>query len=175
MEYHRKQAKALVRAFRAGEREAVSRAQTVLGDRAREHFALSDAQHVIAREQGFRTWRELKRAHESRPEWVDGDDVVFATDLRYGPDDPVEVVVRKRGERYDVSDRGRAVELAGRRVRWADVAERVVEDTYWLNVNRNGVVFVQSNGVRLDSLVRRVAECSAALYEELLDRELGSP
>ena len=36
MEYHRKQAKALVRAYRAGEREAVRRVEAILGDRARE-------------------------------------------------------------------------------------------------------------------------------------------
>ena len=55
MEYHRKQAKELVRAHRAGEREATRRAMAVLGSRASERFLLSDAQYVVAREQGFRT------------------------------------------------------------------------------------------------------------------------
>jgi len=41
-------------------------------------------------------------------------------------------------------------------------------------VNRSGVVFVQSNEQRLESLVARVAGCSVTLYQELLDRELGS-
>jgi hypothetical protein len=170
MEYHRKQAKALVRAYRAGDRDARARAQSVLGDRARNRFLLSDAQHVVARESGHRTWRELREAHASRP-WIDGEDVVISTALTYGPDEPVEVVVRKRGWRLDVSDGGRAVELAGRPEGWHSVAERVVQDVYWININRSGVVFVQATERRLDELVLRVAECSAALYEELLDLE----
>ena len=172
MEYHRKQAKELVRAHRAGEHDAARRADAVLGRRARERFLLSDAQHVVARELGFRTWAELKRAQES--EWVDGQDVTLGTDLVYTSDDLVEIVVRKRGWRFDISDGGRAVELAGRPDGWPAAAERIVED-YALNVNRRGVVFVQSNEGRLDALVARVAACSVAVYQELLERELGSP
>ena len=69
--------------------------------------------------------------------------------------------------------RGRAVELAGRPNNWQKLAERVTHE-YAINVNRRGVVFVQSNDQRLDSLIARVAECSLALYQELLDTELGS-
>jgi hypothetical protein len=105
--------------------------------------------------------------------WVEGKDVPVPTDLRYGPDQTVNVVVRKRGWRFDVSDAGRAVELAGEPNDWQEVAERVV-DEYSINVNRRGVVFVQSNEQRLESLIARVAGCSVALYQELLDRELGS-
>jgi hypothetical protein len=172
MEYHRKQAKALVRALRAGEQAAIRRAEAVLGARAGERFLLSDAQHVIAREQGYRTWRELKRAHEAMR--AGAEDRAVPTGLTYGPGEPADVVVRKRGWRFDISDGGRAVELAGRTPGWLEVAERVVEARA-LNINRRGVVFVQCNESRLDSLVARVAECSVALYEELLDRELGSP
>ena len=82
-------------------------------------------------------------------------------------------MVRKRGWRFDVSDAGRAVELAGEPNDWQEFAERIV-DEYAINVNRRGVVFVQSNDQRLESLVARVAGCSVALYQELLDRELGS-
>jgi hypothetical protein len=171
MEYHRKQAKALVRAYRAGERDAVRRAEAVLGTRARDRFQLSDAQHVVAREQGHRSWHELRLARVDTPVWIDGEDVVVPTDLVYGPDEPVEVVVRKRGWRFDISDGARAVELAGRPNGWRDVAQQVVVDTYWINVNRRGVVFVQSTEGRLEWLVGRVAECSRTLYEELLDRE----
>ena len=64
MEYYRKQAKALVRAHRAGEREAVERAGRVLGARAGQRFLLTDAQFVIAREQGHRSWAELRRERE---------------------------------------------------------------------------------------------------------------
>jgi hypothetical protein len=174
VEYERKQAKALVRAFRAGESDAIRRAEDVLGERAHERFLLTDAQHVIAREQGFDSWRELRRAQEMSSVWTEGADVPVATDLLYGPEHPVEVVVRKRGWRFDVSDGGRAVELAGRPRGWRDVAEDVAE-SFAINVNRRGVVFVQSNEARLESLVSRVAECSVALYQELLDQELGSP
>jgi hypothetical protein len=170
MEYHRKQAKALVRAYRAGDADALRRAETVLGARAQVRFLLSDAQHVVAREQGFASWPELAHARTARPQWIDGEAVVLPTDLDYGPDRRVEVVVRMRGWRYDVTDGGRAVELAGRPQGWRHVAERVVrEEPYWLNVNRSGVVFVQSNERRLESLVLRLAECSQALYQELLD------
>jgi hypothetical protein len=175
MEYHRKQAKALVRAYRAGAPEAVRRADAVLGDRARARFLLSDAQHVVAQEQGFRNWRELRAAQEPERQWAAGEDVVVRTELRYAPDEPVDVVVRKRGFCFDVSDRGRAVELAGRAPGWRTIAEQIVEDVYWINVNRRGAVFVQSNEARLEELIVRVAECSVALYQELLERELGSP
>jgi hypothetical protein len=169
MEYHRKQAKALVRAYRAGEQDAVRRVDAVLGGRAQQRFLLSDAQHVVAREQGHRSWQELKRAHDDAPEWVDGEEVLVPTDLVYAPDEPVDIVVRKRGWRFDISDGARAVELAGRPDGWQDVAEQVVE-TYWINVNRRGVVFVQSNEYRLEWLIGRVAECSVVLYQELLER-----
>lgn len=168
MEHHRKQAKALVRAHRAGEPEAIARAEAVLGTRARQRFLLSDAQHVVAHEQGFRTWRDLTHARESPDAWTDGTDVVMPTRAIYGPGRSVEVVVRKRGWRYDISDGGRAVELAGRPPGWRDVADRVAEEQA-LNVNRSGVVFVQANEARLEHLVARVAECSRELYEELLE------
>ena len=102
--------------------------------------------------------------------WLEGEDVAVPTAFAYGPDEPVSVTVRKRGWRFDVSDGGRAVELAGRPSDWRRVAERVV-DEYAISVNRRGVVFVQSNEQRLDSLIARVAECSLALHQELLDRE----
>jgi hypothetical protein len=155
MEYHRKQAKALVRAYRSGDAEAVARAESVLGERARERFLLSDAQHVIAREQGQRTWSELVRATEP------GEAVLGDRDT---------VRVRKRGHRYVIDDDGAAVAKAGRPPGWLDVARQVVE-AYDLNVNRRGVVFVPAveGGVDLNWLVRRVAECSAAVYQELLE------
>jgi hypothetical protein len=173
VEYHRKQAKALARAFREGDADAIRRAGAVLGDRAHERFVLADAQHVVARESGFRTWRELRLAQDSSRAWPEGEDIQVATKLRYGTD-AVGVTVRKRGWRFDVSDGGRAVELAGRPTGWRDVAESVVRE-FAINVNRRGVVFVQTNEARLEPLIARVAECSVALFEALLDRELGSP
>ncbi|MDX6485229.1 MAG: hypothetical protein QOF43_382 [Gaiellaceae bacterium] len=64
LERYKKDAKALVRAHRAGDAEAVTRAEAVLGERARQRFQLSDAQHVVAVEHGYRTWPELKGAAE---------------------------------------------------------------------------------------------------------------
>ena len=65
LERYRKDAKALLRAFRAGDGEAAARAESVLGERGRGRFQLSDAQHVVAVEHGYRTWPELKRAAET--------------------------------------------------------------------------------------------------------------
>jgi hypothetical protein len=167
MEHHRKQAKALVRAHRAGEREAVARAEAVLGERARERFQLSDAQHVVAREQGYRSWPDLVHATEPDVVTLDGG-------VEYRDGEPVRVRVRRRGYRYTVDDDGAAVEKAGRPPGWLDVARRVAEDEYWLNVNRRGVVFVPAVGqgpARAAWLIRRIAECSAAVYQELLELE----
>jgi hypothetical protein len=177
MEYHRKQAKELVRAHRAGEHEATRRARAVLGSRASQRFLLSDAQYVVAREQGFRTWQELRRAHGASRAWIEREEVVIATDLVYGPTERVDVVVRKRGWKFDVTDGGRAAELTGRPNGWLAAAERVAEE-HALNVNRRGVVFVQSNESRLGGLVDRVAACSRDVYEALLelgDRRPGDP
>jgi hypothetical protein len=159
LEYLRKDAKALVKAYAAGEPAAVARAETVLGERARERFLLSDAQHVVAREQGFRSWADLKQSES-----------VVESGLWYREGEPVVVRVRKRGRWYHLSDGAAAVEKAGRPPGWREVAEHLVEGEYWINFNRRGVIFV---GVRedrpLEPLVARVAEASAALYAALLD------
>jgi hypothetical protein len=115
----------------------------------------------------------MTHTHALPMSWVDGVDVVVATDLAYRPGEPVEIIVRKRGWRFDISDGGRGVGAAGTPPGWQAVAARVV-GTHALNVNRRGVVFVQSNEARLQSLVSRVADCSVALFQELLERELGS-
>jgi hypothetical protein len=67
LERMRKDAKALRRAFAADDATAVSRAEQVLGERAGERFGLSDAQHVVAVENGYRTWPELRRAALAEP------------------------------------------------------------------------------------------------------------
>jgi hypothetical protein len=102
--------------------------------------------------------------------WREGEDVAVRTGLQYAPGEEVEVVVRKRGWRFDLSDGGSAVAAAGSPPGWQEVAGRVVDERA-LNVNRRGVVFVQSNEARLESLMLRVAECSVAVYEELLESE----
>ena len=68
LERYRKDAKALLRAFRAADAKALRRADAVLGARAGERFQLSDAQHVVAVEHGSRTWPELKAAAGPAPD-----------------------------------------------------------------------------------------------------------
>lgn len=66
LEYYRKQAKHLRRAYVTGDATADARVADVLGDRAAERFLLSDAQFVLAQEHGFRTWAEFRAHLESR-------------------------------------------------------------------------------------------------------------
>jgi hypothetical protein len=66
LDFYRKEAKALVRAVRSRERDALVRTAETLGPRAEQRFLLSDAQHVIAFEHGFRSWGEFKRWLETR-------------------------------------------------------------------------------------------------------------
>lgn len=69
LEHYRKDAKRLVRAYARGDDEAVARVEDVLAERARTRFLLSDAQYVIAREHGHRSWGDFKRRVEtSEPE-----------------------------------------------------------------------------------------------------------
>ncbi|MEV4064681.1 ankyrin repeat domain-containing protein [Nonomuraea dietziae] len=66
LEYYRKQAKHLHRAYAMGDAAADARVADVLGDWAAERFLLSDAQFVLAQEHGFRTWAEFRAHIESR-------------------------------------------------------------------------------------------------------------
>ncbi|WP_157252862.1 ankyrin repeat domain-containing protein [Nonomuraea typhae] len=66
LEYYRKQAKHLFRAYGAGDAAAEARVGEVLGERAAERFLLSDAQFVLAEEHGFRAWAEFRAHVESR-------------------------------------------------------------------------------------------------------------
>ncbi len=187
LDFCRKSAKELLRAFRAGQPEALARADRVLGRRARERFRLGDAQHVVAVEHGARTWAELRqlaaaasldreealraRLAAARESWGERGEVRLETGLSYVEGEAVQVLVRKRGRRYDISDLGAAVELAGRPRGWLEVARRVAEEG-WLNVNRRGVVFVPAvEGRDHADLALRVGETSLALYGALLELE----
>jgi hypothetical protein len=89
--------------------------------------------------------------------------------LSYGAAGAVRVRVRKRGHRYDISDDGAAVALAGKPPGWLPLAERVVGAAA-LNVNRRGAVFVPAvEGRDLAALAKRVGEASRELYLALLD------
>jgi hypothetical protein len=61
LEQLRKQAKDLLRAYRAGEVSARKRAAEAMPHPAVRSFSLADAQFVIARESGFDSWTQLKR------------------------------------------------------------------------------------------------------------------
>ena len=166
MEQYRKQAKALVRAFRTGDEEARRRAAAVLEGHERDRFLLSDAQHVIAREQGLRTWAELKRAEEARAEWN------VASGLRYTDAEPVLVHVKKRLHRHLLDDRRAAARIAGLPPGLRAVAHETVVGGYDLNVDRRGGVFVPTVYPHLlPELTDRVARASLALYLALLDLE----
>src|SRR5262245_46731762 len=147
-ERERRRAKLLLRAFRAGDDEARRRAAAVLDGRERERFALSDALHVVAREEGFRSWPELVHALSV----CDADRAVdperasaVRMALRDGLDDGAEVTVdvpgavavdvRRRGYRVSIDDDGRSVRAAGRPAGWLEVAEEVVAEE-GMNVNR---------------------------------------
>jgi len=65
--HHRRDAKALLRAVRAGDAEARARAERALGPRARERFVLADALHVVALEHGLNSWPAFKRELQRRP------------------------------------------------------------------------------------------------------------
>jgi hypothetical protein len=91
------------------------------------------------------------------------------TELRYLPDAPVRVSVRKRGAKYDIDDRGEAVRLAGKPQGWLEVAREVVAADA-LNVNRAGVVFVSTfRDDWVEPLARRIGVTSKALHDALLE------
>jgi hypothetical protein len=162
VEHRRKQAKALVRAYRAGEPEARARAEAVLGTRATGRFLLSDAQHVVAREAGYGSWRELREAS--------AEERLVDSGLEYAAGEPVLVRIRTR-KAVHIDDGGRAVALAGRPHGWPELAERAV-GAYALNVNRRGVVFVATvHDAWVDELTARIARASQAVYQELIEAE----
>jgi hypothetical protein len=59
LEFERRDAKALLKALRAGEPSAVARARPWLDRLEPTHAKLAHAQRVIAREYGFTSWPRL--------------------------------------------------------------------------------------------------------------------
>jgi hypothetical protein len=107
----------------------------------------------------------------ARAKWGELGEVELDSGLDYGDGEPVRVFVRKRGRRYDLDDRGRAVAKAGvgGRRGWLEVATRVAEEDA-LNMGRNGAVFVGAvEGRDIASLAERVASTSLAVYGALLE------
>jgi hypothetical protein len=88
----------------------------------------------------------------------------------FGDGEAVRIRIRKRGRRYDIDDDGAAWAKAGASGRHAvEAAEQVVAQDGF-NVNRSGVVFVPAvEGRDIDALATRLADCSLAVYAELLE------
>ena len=163
LEGYRREAKRLVRVYRAGDETVRARAAAVLG--GRDRFLLSDAQHLLAREAGYRTWADLRRALPE--EWI------VETGLKYGPDEPVRIRIRRRGSRYELDDLGDAVRLAGKGPGWREAGEEAVEP---MNLARNGTVFVPAvegsfPDRDIEALARRLGESARAVYDALVELE----
>jgi catechol 2,3-dioxygenase-like lactoylglutathione lyase family enzyme len=65
IERFKKQSKALVKAVKAGDPEAIARVQAIRHEGV-VRFGLMKAQHVVAREAGFKSWEELIHASEDQ-------------------------------------------------------------------------------------------------------------
>jgi hypothetical protein len=89
--------------------------------------------------------------------------------MHYLSDRPVQVTVKRRERRVDVTDEGRAVALAGTPPGWRDVARRIEQD-YCVNVSRHGAVFLPVSGpFTVEEIEERIAAASLALFQDLLE------
>jgi hypothetical protein len=181
LEHCRKDAKRLLRAFRAGDPSARVRVDARLGARAQTRFTLTDAQCVVAREHGHRSWPGLRRALAAPdPQRRDAvaapaperHDAVVETGLEYRRGDPVRIRTVHRDRRTSVTDDGAAIARAGHPPGWREAAARTARELV-VNVSRHGVVSlpVVRAGPPEHEVVRRIAEASLRLYQDLLDLE----
>jgi hypothetical protein len=93
-------------------------------------------------------------------------EVVVDSGLAYADGEAVRVLVRKRLQRYTLSDRGRAIEKSGKPPGWREAAENAVEP---MNIDRQGVVFVPTvAGRHLPRFVERLADSSRAVHEAVI-------
>jgi hypothetical protein len=179
LEHCRKDAKRLVRGVAVGDAVALARAGAVLGHRVDERFGLSDAQHVVARERGYRSWPELTRAASAGFAAAGGarpaaspppDESVVDSGMEYRPGDPVRVWVRRRERRVTVSDHGAALQRAGAAAGWRGACVPVHAE-FAVNITRAGVVWlpVVPMGPGEPEVVRRIARASLTFYQELLE------
>ena len=107
----------------------------------------------------------------ARESWGETGETVLDSGRSYLQGEPVTIVVRKRGHRYDLHDGGRATTLARKPAGWLAAADRVVAQEGF-NVNRSGVVFVPAvEGRDLGLLAARLAETSHAVFAELVELE----
>lgn len=81
----------------------------------------------------------------------------------------IQIHVRKRGHRYDLSDAGAAIARAGKPAGWFDEFVRLVAADGF-NVNRRGVVFVPAvEGRDIAVLGLRLVSVSRTAYVTLLE------
>jgi hypothetical protein len=107
-------------------------------------------------------------ARIGEPTEPDGE-VVFEAGIEYRAGEPIRIRVRKRGNFFHLDDGGAAAARAGRPRGWFELIDRLVANEGF-NVNRRGVVFVSvGRGRDLAALAVRLAECSRAVYAELLE------
>jgi hypothetical protein len=186
LEHCRKDAKRLLRAVAAGDADALARARAVLGERVQQRFALSDAQHVVAGERGYRSWPLLVReaADPARNESI------VNTGLEYRPGDPVRVWILRRERRVSVSDHGVALRKAragldagraGAGGDWARdraggdwaPADARVRGELDVNITRGGVVWlpVVAVGPSVENVARRIGRASLIFFQKLLESE----
>jgi hypothetical protein len=80
--------------------------------------------------------------------------------------------VTRRAQRTSVSDEGAAVHRAGQPAGWRTIAGQL-ERNLDVNITRQGVIWlpVVAAGPDEQTVVKRIAEASLVLYQELL--ELG--
>ena len=106
---------------------------------------------------------------EALASWGESGETMLETGQLFVPGEPTRIFIRKRGRNYDLDDRGRATELAGKPSGWLPVAKRVVAEEGF-NVNRAGVVFAPVvEGRDLALLALRLADTSRAVFAELLE------
>jgi hypothetical protein len=110
----------------------------------------------------------------AEPSLDEPDGTVLDAGVVYRSGEPVIIRVRRRGRRYDISDDGGAVRLAGRPPGWLDQADHVVA-VQGFNVNRGGVVFVPAVAGRdIAALAVRLADSSRAVYLTLLELDAAA-
>jgi hypothetical protein len=156
LEWYRKQAKELVRAWRERDPETVERVEEALGDRAHERFGLSDAQWVIASDHGYRSWAEFKRWVKTRE-----------------PEPPVGRIGRRRVGWYEE----RALSLASERGIHRRDAKLVVAHEYgfptWRDLVRHVEKAIEEHEERPAGELGRAYELMRAgdfdAFEALLD------
>jgi hypothetical protein len=175
LEHCRKDAKRMVRAVAARDPDALARATHVIGDRVHERFGLSDAQHVVAAERGYRSWPALIHAFAGQSAAAPPpgpDERAVDAGMEYRPGDPVRVWVRHRDRRVTVSDRGTAVQRADGAADMSRACARVHAELD-VNITRAGVVWlpVVAVGPGEPEVVQRIGRASLILFQELLEME----